>query len=169
MRTWSLSLTGTKSKEQFERFLADCRPVVYRAVKSIVLNEEAANDVTQEALLTACKHEHHVRAMDNPRAWVLRIAVNRAIDHRRTEKPSLPLCESIPAPIQGSQVKAGDVAKVLARLKPDHALILTLYHVSSMSYAEVSDVLEIPEGTVASRLSAARESFRRAWEAENGK
>jgi RNA polymerase sigma-70 factor, ECF subfamily len=55
------------------------------------------------------------------------------------------------------------VRDALARLEPTDRAILSLSHFEGLSYAEISQALEIPAGTVASRLHAARDAFRREW------
>jgi RNA polymerase sigma-70 factor (ECF subfamily) len=63
----------------------------------------------------------------------------------------------------GEQV---DVRLVMQSLPADSRAILSLSYFEGLSYQEISDTLGIPAGTVASRLSTARERFRDAWEAK---
>jgi RNA polymerase sigma-70 factor (ECF subfamily) len=58
---------------------------------------------------------------------------------------------------------ASDIADALHRLAPEHRAVLMLRHVEGLSEQEVSALLEIPVGTVRSRLFRARRSFRSAW------
>ena len=55
------------------------------------------------------------------------------------------------------------VRQTLNRLEPSERAILALSHFEELSYAEIGKALDIPVGTVASRLHAARESFRKEW------
>ena len=55
------------------------------------------------------------------------------------------------------------VRHALSRLAPKDRALLALAHMEGLSYAELSDTLGIPSGTVGSRLHAAREAFRKEW------
>jgi RNA polymerase sigma-70 factor (ECF subfamily) len=63
-----------------------------------------------------------------------------------------------------SPVEMLAVFEVLKRLTPEHRALLGMAINQGLSYREISEALDIPEGTVASRLSAAKKAFQRKWE-----
>jgi RNA polymerase sigma-70 factor (ECF subfamily) len=128
-------------------------PRAYRAAFLVVHDAAAAEDIAQEAFLAA------VRALDRfdrrrPFApWLHRIAVNRAIDWARSrelrrevelvETPAAPA----PEPADSKPLAAG-----LAELSPEHRAVIVLRYLLEYSPGEIAKLLDLPRGTVNSRL-----------------
>ncbi|MEV6971263.1 sigma factor-like helix-turn-helix DNA-binding protein, partial [Hamadaea sp. NPDC051192] len=66
-------------------------------------------------------------------------------------------------PARGDPQLAADVHDVLRRLSPEHRAILVLRDLEDLDEQTVAAMLEVPKGTVKSRLARARASFRKAW------
>ncbi|MFO0872661.1 MAG: RNA polymerase sigma factor [Phycisphaerales bacterium] len=146
----------------------------------------AAEDVFQEAFLQV---HLSARSFDPERRfkpWLFTIAANKARDHYRRNQRKAPLSlssaigeagesesfidllegdqESPDAPMGGEE-RAALVRGVLDRLPAHHREILLLSYFQRMSYNQISDALEIPLGTVKSRLHAAVANFAAGWKA----
>lgn len=129
-------------------------PRAYRAAYLVVHDAAAAEDIAQEGFLAA------VRALDRfdrrrPFApWLHRIVVNRAIDWARARAlraevhvESEPAVEPSPRAPYSEGVVAG-----LAALAPEHRAVIVLRHLLEYTPGEISELLDVPRGTVNSRL-----------------
>ncbi len=115
----------------------------------------------QETCLRAWRSEARPEAEVLP-AWLNTIAVRQALTTlekaQRTRAASS--IERVHHPELDLRLC---VESTLDRLSPEHRTLLALCVGEGWSYAEVAEALEVPAGTVASRLHAAKEAFRRAW------
>ncbi len=140
---------------------------MYRLTYAILGDEADARDAAQETFITAWRQLSRLRDPDRFDAWFQRIAVNaarmtlRARGRRRIrEIPALQvagLAETAAAPSDADRL---DVA--LRRLPLDQREILALHHLDGRPVAELAEILEIPVGTVKSRLHTARGALQRA-------
>jgi RNA polymerase sigma-70 factor (ECF subfamily) len=134
------------------------RVSAYRVAFAILGRREAAEDVVEEALLKALESKVEPQ---NVAAWVRTIVVRTALNARR-DKATVGLefepeihCELD----EGIAVRA-----TLARLESDQRALLALAIGEGLSYRELADVFGVPEGTISSRLHAAKAAFRREWD-----
>jgi RNA polymerase sigma-70 factor (ECF subfamily) len=151
------------------------RPVFRLALRMLGSREEA-EDVTQEALLSLHRHGHSFRRESRFSTFVYRVAANAALNRRRTlgrsrarerllaerqiggiDLPSSPRDPGDAA--AGAQAQAR-VQEALQELPPDLRLAVVLYDIEGMPYGEIARVLEVPEGTVKSRIHRARHALR---------
>ena len=142
-------------------------PRAYRAAYLVVHDAAGAEDVAQEAFLAA------VRALDRFDSrrpfgpWLHRIVVNRAIDWARAralrrEVGTEEAVAAAPAP-DAADVAARpseDVLAALASLTPDHRAVIVLRYLLEYSPGEISRILELPRGTVNSRLRRGLDSLQ---------
>ena len=129
----------------------------YRAAYLVVHDEAAAEDIAQEAFLAA------IRALDRfdrrrPFApWLHRIVVNRAIDFARSRALRREVdSERVPEPATGwaepRAMYSDEVVAALAELPPDQRAVIVMRHLLDYTPGEIADALELPRGTVNSRL-----------------
>jgi RNA polymerase sigma-70 factor (ECF subfamily) len=135
-------------------------PWVGRICGSIAL--EQGEDATQEALVTVFRRLGSLRDSRALRGWVRAIAVREAVRIAKTNAGSR-TATLIDLPARGDAELASDLRDVLMRLSPEHRAVLVLRYVEGLDEARAAELLRIPKGTVKSRLSRARESFRKAW------
>ena len=126
-------------------------------------DREAAWDVTQQAWLGIVKGLAKLHDPARFRAWAYRITTNKAADwiHEKTSLPRAPLPD-VPDRKQRSE-RATTVEELLALMDPPKRAALCLYYFESLSVAEMSVALDIPVGTVKSRLHAARNQLKELW------
>jgi RNA polymerase sigma-70 factor (ECF subfamily) len=144
-------------------------PGVIRAVYALCGNTQVAEDAAQEAFLRAWLHLSEYRPGGSLRSWLYRIAVNAALDMLRRETriaPSdldeLSLTDHQAGP-EASYLEAEKIALVrqaVAALPPASRAVLILREYSGLSYQEIAIALDIPIGTVMSRLNYARGQLR---------
>ncbi|HEY2716956.1 MAG TPA: RNA polymerase sigma factor [Solirubrobacterales bacterium] len=137
------------------------------------LDRELADELASQTFLVAFdRRERFDRRRPDSRPWLYGIAINLARNHRRREVRELrALAELAPAPLGGidgveARVDAerlrGALAGALAELPSEEADVLLLLAWSELDQAEIAAALEIPTGTVKSRLSRARGRLRSA-------
>ncbi len=145
---------------------------------SVLRNREDALDAVQSALLAVWKHRGRLHAGPQRRAWFYRVLRNKCIDiiRRRQSRPTVQLDPDIPqAAGDGPSERASRaeqcrrLREALASLPADLREILILRDYHDLSYAEIARVLEIPAGTVMSRLHRARLALRERVLAQEGR
>lgn len=140
---------------------------------TLTRNVEDAQDLVQETALRALNAANSPANDTAFRVWLFRILRNRFIDLTRKKVPE-PLSPNKLAEIQGNDDNAEerqnitlDVQRAFATLSDEHRHILALVDVAGMTYAEAAEVLDIPSGTVMSRVSRARAKMIEAIEGGN--
>jgi RNA polymerase sigma-70 factor (ECF subfamily) len=151
--------TVRRTSEEIDLLLRDVRPWLYRLALAITTRPDVAEDVAQEALIRASRSRQKLMAVDEPRAWLRTIVVRCAL----TAISKTPVESPVSQRISADPTDRLAVQQVLSRLETAERVILALVHFEGLSYAEIADALEIPVGTVASRLHNAREAFRAEW------
>ncbi|MGD9519406.1 MAG: RNA polymerase sigma factor [Armatimonadota bacterium] len=133
----------------------------------LVGSADEAEDVAQDVFVVAYQKLGQLRRRANFRAWLRKITVHQALRRRRKLSRTGPL----EVEVSDENARAGNQTAVavheVLHSMPDHlAAVLILRELHSLSYQEIAEALDTPVGTVRSRLHAARECFRRLWEAE---
>jgi RNA polymerase sigma-70 factor (ECF subfamily) len=128
---------------------------------------EDARDATQDAFLACYRNLGRFRGDAAFGTWLHRIAVNACYDHLRRKVPAPMDLATLPdAPIGPDPADRAadtvDVHRALASLPPDYRAVLILHDVQGRPYEEVASVLDVPLGTVKSRLHRARAALGRA-------
>jgi RNA polymerase sigma-70 factor, ECF subfamily len=141
------------------------RNVIYRMCGDVQIAEDAA----QETFIQAWLHLSSYRPQTSLRNWLYRIAVNAATDMLRKEKRILPdsvedlqLTDGRPGPESSvsQQERITLVQKAVLALPEASRAILVLREYEELSYQEISSTLNIPLGTVMSRLNYARKLLK---------
>lgn len=143
------------------RLLDELTPYVRRVCGPIALDEGA--DAAQETLLVVFKSLRSLREPDALYGWVRAIAVREAVRIAKRAGRSLPADDLDTLPTRADVEKATDIRDVLDRLTPEHRAVLMLRDLEGLEESEAAAVLELPVGTVKSRLHRARDNFRKAW------
>ena len=139
--------------------------VVYRMCGDVQIAEDAA----QETFIQAWLHLSSYRPQTSLRNWLYRIAVNAATDMLRKDKRILPnsmedlqLTDGHPGPelVVSQQERIVLVQKAVLSLPEASRAVLVLREYEDLSYQEISSTLDIPIGTVMSRLNYARKLLK---------
>lgn len=140
-------------------------PALRRYARALLANRADADDLVQDCLERAVSRWHQRRPDSEPRPWLFAILHNLAMTRlrRASSRPrSAPLDEAgegefaRPA-TQEDGLRHGELLRALAQLPEDQRAVLLLVAVEELTYAEAARALDIPIGTVMSRLSRARE------------
>jgi RNA polymerase sigma factor (sigma-70 family) len=141
-------------------------PALRRYAYALVRDPDAADDLVQDALERALSRWHLRRAEGDLRAWLFAILRNLHISAHRTRQRqgvSVELDERLPSPGAGQQeagLEVQDVLGALDQLSEEQKSLLLLIGVEDLSYEEAARTLDLPLGTVMSRLSRARGRLR---------
>jgi RNA polymerase sigma-70 factor (ECF subfamily) len=132
---------------------------VLRAVVLLVPTAEDAHDLTQEAYARALARWDDVGKLENPEAWVRRVAVNAAIDvsrRNRSRRSAYRLLLGRPAAVAPSDGSAVDVQRAIAALKPAQRQAIVLHYLLDMSVEQIAKETGRPTGTVKTNLARGR-------------
>jgi RNA polymerase sigma-70 factor (ECF subfamily) len=123
----------------------------YRAAYLVVHDASAAEDIAQEAFLAAVRNLDRFDRRRPFGPWLHRIAVNRAIDWARAAKLRAEAeAQDVAAP---ERVEPDErMMPALASLDPDHRAVIVLRYLLEYTPGEIADLLDLPRGTVNSRL-----------------
>ncbi|MDR3691287.1 MAG: sigma-70 family RNA polymerase sigma factor [Fimbriimonas sp.] len=141
---------------------AHYREFVFRTALAICCEPDGAEDVTQEVLLILFRSRAKLAKVEHRAAWVRRVTVRSALKYLSRNRQHALLTEDVRAGSENADSIA--VFLTLARLTPEQRVLLGMAIKQGLSYREIGEALGIPEGTVASRLSAAKKAFQRMWE-----
>jgi RNA polymerase sigma-70 factor (ECF subfamily) len=136
-------------------------PYVSRLCRPIALSETP--DAVQESLIAVFQSLPRLKDPTALYAWVRTITVREAVRVARRAARETPVSELEDLPGPGSTELAADVHDVLRRLSCEHRAVLVLRELEGLDERSASDLLNVPSGTVKSRLHRARNSFRKAW------
>lgn len=149
---------------------------LFNAVLRVVDNAEDAADVVQEAFLNAYQSLNSFKGDSEFFTWLYRIAFNAAISLRRKRKAVVSIDagaddKSSVEPIDPSEYSRpgstlerneedAQLMNALGRLSPEHRVVLVLKDLEGQKYEDIAEVLDVPIGTVRSRLHRARLELR---------
>lgn len=156
------------SREDFDRLYRTSYRRVCRTVTAILGDPEAAEDCVQDAFVQAFGAWQRWRPDAPPEAWIHRIAVNRAISYRRSEKLRRigevlrRLGRPAPPTDPADHAMRRDLLTALRSIPPKLAAAIVLRHYHGYNNREIAAALGVSERTVGSRLRQARERLREA-------
>lgn len=158
--------------DAFEILVRRHQKTIFNLVYRMLGDYDEAADIAQEAFLSAYRAIGGFRGDANFSTWLYRIALNHATTRRRSMthwqqhtvpiETTEPACghHLDPAAIVEQKEIQERVQKALNSLEPDEAMIILLKDLQDIPYEEVARVLEIPMGTVKSRLHRARQALK---------
>src|SRR4051812_12485212 len=167
--------SGARDRVHFEEEALELADQVYRVARRLVSSREEAEDLMQETYIRAFRSWRSYTPGTNLRAWLLRILTNLNIDRGRRqqrtpqitsidERGDYYLYDKLEAaegkPLDEERVieklSQGSIVDALAHVPHDFRDVLVLVDIGEFSYADAAQILDIPIGTVMSRLHRAR-------------
>lgn len=149
-------------------------PALRRYARALLRDRTAADDLVQDCLERAIGRWHQRRDDGDARAWIFTILHNLAMTRLRRTSQAPPHvtfddAAGLGLSVAGSQedgMRYRDLLAALQQLPDEQRTVLLLVAVEQLSYADAARVLDIPVGTVMSRLSRARERLLRLMSAD---
>ena len=153
---------ATVPLDDFDELFAAHYTRLVRALSLISGSPEAAADAVQEAFVKAHLRWRRVGKLDDPIGWIRRVAINGLRDdYRRSRRQKSLLARlSVRAETTVDPPEVDEVDRLLAELPRQQRAVAALYYVDGLTIAEISDTLEIAEGSVKSHLHDARRRLR---------
>ena len=158
--------------DAFETLIRRHQKTIFNLVYRMLGDYDEAAEISQEAFLSAYRAIGSFRGESNFSTWLYRIALNHATTRRKSlntrqqRNVSLettePVSDPHPGPAETMEKKEirERVQLALNSLEPDDAMVILLRDLQDVPYDEVARVLEIPVGTVKSRLYRARQALK---------
>ncbi len=153
----------------FRKQLEQSRTRLYRVAYSWCHNAALADDLVQDTLSKALKNAGQLRDQEMLNSWLFRILHNCWCDHFRHNREMVDIDEiedfqyvyaSTPEDAHAQKQIVGRVRDAVAKLPLGQRQVLTLVDLEEFSYAEVASILDLPAGTVMSRLCRARRMLK---------
>lgn len=157
---------------EFSDFVGAWYDPLYRFALSLAHNEDDAQDLTQTTFLKWAKKGDSLRQRDKAKTWLFSVLYREFLDQaRRARKFSQTelVDEKFPAknsPSAERQIDAATAVAALANLDKRFRAPLMLFYMENHSYQEIADILDIPIGTVMSRLRRGKDRLRSLMETE---
>lgn len=158
----------TGDRKAFESLLVQYEKPVFNAALRMLNSRDDARDVTQTVFLKVFENFDQYDPSRRFFSWIYRITLNESINWLGKSKRVEPLQHEAVDDSRGPDQEVDsarlseDVQAALMTIKPDYRTVIVLKHILGCSYVEISEILEIPEKTVKSRLYSARQLLKDA-------
>ena len=157
---------ATESSADFEQRLRECGTLAFRVAYSVLRDKPDAEDVAQDALVKAYRSFNQLRDRERFRAWLVRTTWRLALDKRRGDKRRVLREHTVASPpeptaeqVAVARERAAHLWTAIDELPEKLRLVVVLANIDGHDTREVAALLDIPEGTVRSRLFLARKAL----------
>lgn len=172
---WRWMTTELPVSEEIRHQIVALLPRLRAFARALAHDRDAADDLVQvtcEKALAALDGFTPGTRLDS---WLFRIMRNAHIDTIRRRRPTVPVDGESASELAGedgrdvaeARLQLGDIMAVVSRLPEEQRAVLVLVCVEGMRYREVAEILDMPMGTVMSRLARARAAIAASMEAED--
>lgn len=152
-------LARNGDSEAFKILVETVKIKLYKTGMAILKNDDDTCDAIQETLLSAYKNLNSLKDPKYFSTWIIRILINKCYDIIEKNKKVVAINQKMEVENTGYyQFYASEsiLENVLNRIDTDLRTVTVLYYYDELSISEIAESLNIPEGTVKSRLSRAR-------------
>lgn len=170
LKTLQHWLSNPTSKMDFNASLSQHYTRLYQLAYAWTHQTSLSEDLVQETLLKAIEHQHQLNELDQLLPWLCKILHNLYIDKMRYQQ-QWQWMEEDAIDFQYTQASCEDdymnheaitaLEGAMARLTDSQRQIITLIDLQELSYQQTAEILDIPVGTVMSRLSRARKELEK--------
>ncbi len=155
--------TSYVEKERFANLVVIYQHNMYRLALGILRNKQDAEDALSETIVRAYEKRGILRDENKFKAWIMTILVN--VSKNMLKRNSrLQLMEDVSAMEEAIQENQNDVWSCVMELGELHRRIIILFYYEGFSTKEIAKIMKVPEGTVKSRLSRARQQLKEIWD-----
>lgn len=157
---------GINQRRAFRKLVGNSRDRLYRMAYAWTHNPHLADDLVQQTLCKALNSQRQLKDMGAVEAWLFRIMSNSLKDYYRAKREVLSPDEIIiadnrtPEHETEEQQLVSTVRQAVQKLPLPQCQVITLVDLEGFTYASVAEILEIPVGTVMSRLCRGRRALK---------
>lgn len=162
-----LAITGARAGDQksFRLLYQQWNPTLCIYAVRLTQDSDAVSDIMQEAWIAMAKGLGRLEEVENFRPWAYRIVSNKCRDWIRSQQSRRRVAEEALGNQEDDEIwPSGDpvsrLRESLNRLESNQRIILTLFYLEEMSIHEIGAALDVPDGTVKSRLYNARRTLK---------
>lgn len=149
--------------DAFTKLMMEQMQTMYKTASAILDNEEDAADAISDTILACWEKLGQLRENKYFRTWMIRILVNKCRDIIR-KKRNLFFTDEMPdIPFRDCGYENLEWKQTLKDLDERYRIILLLYYVEGFKVSEISDIMELPESTVRTRISRGKEKMIREY------
>lgn len=157
-------------KETFCKYIRQYETDMFRFAKSIVGNQADGEDAMQESILKAYERIDTLRFQSRFKSWIFQILANECYQILRNRQRQ-EVTDPFELPQQDQTVvyeesEDEDILRLIMKMPKQHQEVLILYYYDEFSTKEIAQILNIPLGTVKSRLARGRKQLRDLLEME---
>lgn len=155
----------------FSNLIVKVKYKLYKTGMAILKNDDDTCDAIQETLIKAYKNIKTLNSNEYFTTWIVRILINQCYDIIRKNDKIVSMNEKLQTNLNTYYElysQESSLEYVLNMLDKDLKLVTVLYYYDDLSVSTISEILNIPEGTVKSRLSRAREKIYTILKEEEG-
>lgn len=151
-------------KQAFINIIEEHKIALYKVIKAILQNEDDVCDAMQETLINIYENIHKLQNEKYFKTWATRIAINECYHIIRKQKINQDKIvkiqtETVAQEKENLSIEKTDIETAISKLDEDLRIVVVMYYYNNLKVNDIAEVLQIPAGTVKSRLSRARESL----------
>ena len=144
------------NKDTFIDRVLEAESTLYRISKSILIHEQDCEDAVQEAILKAYNKLGTLKKEQYFKTWLVRILINECYSLKRKEYSQVPYEEYFESAKANDKENYNELYLAIQNLPERIRITIVLYYVEGYSVKEIKQILQIPTGTVKSRLAKGR-------------
>ncbi len=156
-----------KKKDWFCDRVHAVQEKMYRVAYYILENEEDSKDAVSEAITLAYEKIHTLRNEKSFNTWIIKIVANKAKDIQKFRQREVLSNMDMLVKERGRWDSYNEWDDIMEIIPSQYKIVLKLYHWEDYNINEISKILEIPRGTVKSRLARGEKILRREFQGEH--
>lgn len=165
------NLAKNRDLQAFSNILEGVKVKLYKTGMAILKNDDDTCDAIQETLLSAYQNFSTLKNPEYFNTWIIRILINKCYDIIKKNKKISNINEKLmqtSTPYYEMYCDESELEQILNKLDADLRTVTVLYYYDDLPVTDIAQILNIPEGTVKSRLSRARTKISEIYQLEEG-
>lgn len=168
-----ISKAKNGDKEAFTMLIEEHKVSIYKTALAIMKNEDDACDAMQEALLSIYENLQSLKNNNYFKTWAIRIVINKCYHIINKNKLNSEKIEKVKSEYSVNEIYEDNTDKTemeiaLSKLDDDIRLVIVMYYYDELGTKDIANILNIPKGTVQSRLQRGREKLYHILETKGG-
>ncbi len=154
------------NSNKFDTVLNEYWQMIYRFCLAHTANEDLSRDICGEVFLILCKKQPNFKSLDALRVWLIKTARYVIANERKQSRSTKNVALDDAHDIAVTDSLSFEFCNLLSQLPKKVCDVTVLYYIEDMDVSDIAKALGIPEGTVKSRLSRARDILKKIYKEE---